>query len=256
MTKKTTITACVIAKDNQNIITDCLESLTWADEVLLVDTGSTDMTVDIAKRLGARVVHYKKGSYNDWRNKGLKEANGEWILYIDSDERVTDKLRDEVTSITKSTNYVAFAIPRKNRIFGKEFKYGGEYPDYQRRLFRKSKLKKWTGELHEQPVIDGDLGYLSSHILHLKHNNLSDMVTKTNWWSEKEAKLMFDANHPPMNVRRFVSAMVREFWDRMIKKKGYKDGPEGIIYSLYQVFSKFVSYAKLWEMQVHGKNDK
>ncbi len=249
------LTACIIAKNNQNDITDCIESLKFADEILLVDTGSSDMTPEIAKRLGARVIRYNKGSYDAWRTKGLREAKGAWILYMDTDERVSADLQREIMStiITSQDTYGGYAIPRKNIIFGKEFRYGGQRPDYQKRLFLKAKLKKWTGTVHEEPVFDGELGHLRNSITHFKHSNINEMMIKTNRWSEIEAKLMYDAKHPPMNIARFASAVVREFWDKMVKKEGFRDGPEGIIYSLYQVFSKFVSYAKLWEMQEKAK---
>jgi len=253
-TKK--LTAIVIVKNEQDKITDCLESLTWCNEVVVVDTGSVDNTVKIAKSYGARVIQSKKKSFDEWRNDGLKCALGEWVLYIDADERVTPDLQKEIDLLVNNKKSVinnAFAIPRKNIIFGKEFKFGGEYPDFQKRLFQKKSLVKWTGKVHEQPEFKGELRHLTNALIHLKHNNLSDMVKKTNDWSEIEAKLMFDANHPPMNIPRFISAIAREFWDRMIRKQGFRDGPEGVVYSLYQVFSRLVSYAKLWEMQEKAK---
>lgn len=248
------LTVCVIAKNEQDKIADCIDSVKIADEVLVVDTGSTDLTRDISERMGARVIKYSKGSYDSWRNKGLVEAYGKWILYIDADERVTPKLEKEILELINSQQSTvnclyAYAIPRKNIIFGKEFKYGGEYPDYQKRLFCKTRLNKWKGKVHEYPIFDGDLGYLKGHLTHIKHNSISEMITKTNKWSEIEAKLMFEANHPKMTILKFATASFREFWDRFIKNRGYKDGMEGVIYSFYQIFSRFVSYAKLWEMQ-------
>jgi hypothetical protein len=128
-------------------------------------------------------------------------------------------------------------------------KHGGWWPDYVKRLFKKKILKKWKGELHEEPVFDGVMGHLENTLIHLKEDNLSDMVMKTNNWSEIEAKLMYEANHPKMNLRRFLSAIIREFWHRFIVKKAFLDGAEGIIFGIYQVYSRFFSYAKLWELQ-------
>ena len=254
------LSVVLVVKNGQEKIVDAIESANFADEVVVIDNQSTDMTVDISKKAGARVVKGVKGSYQDVRNRGLKEAKGVWIFYLDFDERIDNKLKDELQKVSsgkdvRSNEFTAFAVPRRNFIFGKEFKYGGEYPDYQKRLFKKSKLKKWIGAVHERPDFDGELGYLKNHLIHLKHDGISEMIDKTNRWSEIEAKLMFDAKHPPMNLLRFTSALVREFFDRFIKKKGYKDGAEGVIYSGYQVFSKFTSYAKLWEMQA-GKSTK
>ncbi|MBN1168607.1 glycosyltransferase family 2 protein [Candidatus Woesebacteria bacterium] len=257
------LSVIIIAKNEEKKLPDCLRSVKWADlpaqagEIIVIDTGSTDKTPSIAKKAGARVVKFTKGTFSDWRNKGLREAKGEWILYIDSDERVSKKLKKEILSIINdrsSTINSAYVIPRRNIIFGKEFKHGGQYPDYVKRLFLRSKLKIWEGDLHEEPVFEGELGYLINSLIHIKHDNLHDMIEKTNRWSETEANLMFDANHPKMNVIRFCTAIFREFSLRFIKQKAFLDGYEGVIYGIYQVYSRFISYAKLWEIQL--KNNK
>ena len=256
------ISVIVIARDEEKNLPDCLKSIKWADEIIIVDSGSKDNTVNIARNFGARVVQQLTGGFSAIRNKGVKEAKGDWILYVDADERVSSSLRKEINSkiakgrtagLDSKSKFSAYAIPRKNIILGKEMRYGGWWPDYVKRLFLKKNFKQWTGELHEEPEFEGELEHLIQPFIHLKHDNLSDMVTKTNEWSEIEARLMFVANHPPMNFPRFVSAMAREFWTRIVKYNAFLDGPEGIIYAQYQVFSRFVSYAKLWELQI--KND-
>ena len=249
------VSAIVLAGNAEDLIKDCLESLSWVDEILVINTGSTDKTVDIARKFKAQVFTAPKGSFSDWRNFGAKKAEGDWLFYVDADERVTPLLRREIeTEIEKENQeYTAFAIPRRNFILGKELRHGGWWPDYAKRLFRRGKFKKWTGELHEEPVFEGKLGHLGNPLIHLKHDNLSDMVEKTNEWSEIEARLMYDANHPPMNIPRFITAMFREFWLRMVRQIAFLDGPKGIIYALYQVYSRFISYAKLWELQLEKK---
>lgn len=199
------------------------------------------------------LVKGENGSFNDWRNEGLKRSKMDWILYLDSDEEITKELENEILDLIKaqSQEFNYYAIPRRNKIFGKEFKYSGQYPDYQKRLFKRNKLTKWTGEVHEEPQIEGAIGHLKSPILHHKNMTISEMVEKTNKWSEIEAKLMFEANHPPMNLARFMSAGFREFIKRFIKEKAFLDGKEGIIYGIYQIYSKLISYSKLWEMQVN-----
>jgi len=211
------------------------KSVAWCDELVLVKG--------------------VKGSFNDWRNEGLKRAKGEWILYLDSDEEVTESLKIEIQSllIVHGSRFTAFAIPRRNFIFGQEFKYSGQYPDYQKRLFKRSKLTKWVGDVHEEPLFKGELGHLKNPILHHKNMTISEMVEKTNKWSEIEAKLMFEAKHPPMNCFRFFTAGFREFWLRFVKQKAFLDGKEGVIYGIYQIYSKLISYSKLWEMQLNKK---
>lgn len=244
------VTAIVITKNEEAQIDECLSSLSWCNEIVVVDTGSNDKTIQIAKKHTGVVVGTEGGSYSDWRNLGLLKAKNEWIFYLDSDERCSDSLRNEILNTTSSkTVFSYFAIPRSNIILGKEMKHGGWWPDYVKRLYKKRNIKGWVGELHEEPRVEGKMGFLTNPITHIKHDNFKDMLEKTNTWSAVEAKLMFDANHPPMNPLRFTSAITREIWKRMVLEKGFLDGPEGILYSIYQMYSKFISYAKLWELQ-------
>ena len=248
------ISAIVIAYNEEKMISDCLKSLEWVDELLVIDNGSTDKTSEIAKKTKARVINYSKGhNFSEVRNYGLNEAEGEWVLYIDADERITLELKEEIKDIIggssleqKKYNY---AIPRKNVILGKELTHGGWYPDYVKRLFLKTNLQKWSGDLHEEPEYIGEIKHLTNPMTHIKHESFAEMIEKTNKWSGIEAQLMFSAGHPPMTIPRFLSAMTREFWKRMIIKVAFLDGPEGIMFAMYQVYSRFISYAKLWELQ-------
>lgn len=117
------------------------------------------------------------------------------------------------------------------------------------RLFRTSQLKGWHGKLHETPDVNGVVGELHAPLFHYTHRDLSSMVEKTNTWSEVEAKLRLDANHPKMTWWRFPRVMLSAFYDSYIKQKGYKAGTAGLIESIYQGFSMFITYAKLWELQ-------
>jgi glycosyltransferase involved in cell wall biosynthesis len=250
--KKVSLSAILIVKDEEAKIKDCLESVAWVDEIIIVDTGSKDATKLIAKKYTTKIYDISGGSYDSWRNYGLKKANGIWIFYIDADERVSDALRSEITQLIKSTNskYNAYAIPRKNIILGREMIHGGWWPDYVKRLYKRKDLKYWKGKLHEEPVFDGEIGHLINPLIHKKHDKLFEMTNKTNSWSEIEAEMLFESGHPKMVWWRFVRIMLSELWDRLVVKKGFLDGVEGIIYSIYQMWSRFITYAKLWELQM------
>ncbi len=248
------LSVLIIAKNEEEMIGKCLESVSWADEVVVTDTGSTDKTIDIAKKHKARVEEFAKGkNYSDWRNYALTKAKNDWILFVDADERVTPQLRDEIKKTVESPGgFSGFAIPRRNILLGHEMRYGGWSPDYVLRLIKKDNIKGYKGEVHEQPEIEGEVGKLKEPFIHITHRSLTEMVEKTNKWSEIEARLMYEASHPKMNVLRFLGAMIREFWYRAILKLGFLDGPVGIIEIMFQVFSRFVVYAKLWEMQTNA----
>lgn len=246
------VSVVIIAKNEEEKISKAIKSAAWANEVIVIDDGSVDKTAAISRSLGAKVIKFKKKkrTFSDKRNFGLEKARGEWILYLDADERVMPELKKEILEIVKKPKYTAYAIPRKNIVLGRELKYGGFGKfDQVKRLFKKSKLEKWVGEVHEEPVFAGELGHLKNKLLHIKAQTLTEMIEKTNEWSEIEARLMFAAQHPSMNILRFISATLREFWFRFIRRGAFLDGSTGIIHGLYQVFSRFVSYAKLWEMQ-------
>lgn len=249
------ISAVIVAKNEEKKLPECLKSIDWISEIVLVDNDSVDKTSIIGKRFGAKTYKYKNGSFSERKNYAFDKTTKKWVLFIDADEVVSEKLKEEILKVIeeKESVFKVYAIPRKNIIFGKEFKHGGQWPDYVVRLFMRENFVRWESELHEQPKFKGELGYLNSHFIHNKHDSISEMIDKTNGWSEIEAKLMFKANHPKMNLIRFMSAISREFWLRFVRQTSFLDGTEGIIYGMYQVYSRFISYAKLWEMQLSKK---
>ncbi len=244
------LSAVIIARNEEKHIAKCIKSLSFSDEIIVVDNKSTDSTIRIAKELKATVYsHSAENSFSELRNFAVQKAHGEWLLFVDADEEVSPKLSKEIQSLIEKSALNGYAIPRRNILLGHAMHWGGWWPDYVLRLIRKDKLKHWQGNLHEQPKIDGNIGKLKNPLIHTTHESLTEMVDKTNKWSEIEAQLMLDAKHPPMNLVRFFTGAFREFWYRAIVKLGFLDGPIGIIEIIYQTFSRFISYAKLWEMQ-------
>lgn len=243
------ISAVVIAKNEENIIADCLSSISFCDEVIVIDNNSSDQTSSIAKKMGARVFDINTDDFSKLRNYGFEKASYEWILHIDADERVTSELarsiKHQVLSIKKK-NITAFEVKRKNFYYGN---YEWPYIEKIIRLFKKDKLKGWKGKIHESPDINGEVGELDGFLLHYSHRDLSSMVSKTIEWSQIEAKLRLNTNHPQMTWWRFPRVMFSAFFDSYIKQGGWKVGTVGIIESFYQAFSIFITYAKLWEIQ-------
>ena len=238
------LSAIVIARNEEARIKKCLSSLAWADEIIVVDNGSTDTTREIAKDNGATVISARDiHDFSRLRTIGKEKAHGEWLLYVDADEVVTPELAKEIQKVTRPP--VSYAIHRKNNYLGQPW----PFEEKILRLFHTSALKEWYGELHESPRVEGEIGELSASLLHYTHRTLEEMVAKTNEWSQAEAKFRFDAGHPPVVWWRFIRVMLTAFINSFVKQGGWKAGTVGWIESIYQAFSMFITYAKLWELQ-------
>jgi glycosyltransferase involved in cell wall biosynthesis len=248
-TSRKSITAIVITKNEESMIANCLASLRCADEVIVVDSGSTDNTLGIANREGAMIVEVSEGSFATWREAGLHAAHSDWVFYVDADERVTPKLATEITDTIQFTSNAAFALARNNIHFGKWLEHGGWETDKIVRLFRRTALKSWSGEVHESAQVDGILGELKEPLVHLTHRNIKDGLVKSAVWTDIEARLLFDARTKPVKPFTLVRKFLMEFIRRLVIKKGYKDGMEGWIESFQQAINRFFVYERLWELQ-------
>jgi len=149
----------------------------------------------------------------------------------------------------KSSQFSHFAIPRANHFLGQRVKYGGTYPDYVIRLYKKPNIKKWVGSLHEKAVVSGNLGYLKNDLLHFTHTDITSMLQKSIIWTQTEAQALYDNNHPPIYWWRFPRMMLNKLWQRLIKQQMYKDGIVGWISAIFETFNTFIIYARLWEIQ-------
>jgi len=243
----TKLSVIILAKNVAGEIVMALETSKFASEIIVVDTGSTDDTIAVAKKHGAKIVHSPGTSFSKWRNDGAKAATGDWLLYLDSDERIPVKLANEIISTIENPDHQAYTISRYEIFLGKHLDHWGD-PRVLRLMERKS-LKRWEGKLHEQPIINGTIGKLKQQMVHLSHKNIDEKVPNTMNWSKTEAQMIFDAGHPPMAGWRFIRIMLTEFWYRCVRQGLWKDGTEGWIEIIYQMFSKFVTYERLWELQ-------
>ena len=244
--KDVQLSAIILAKNAEELIGECLQSVAFCDEIIVVDTGSTDTTIAIAKKHGARVVRGVDGNFAENRNIGMREAKGEWLLYVDTDERVSPELRKEIQSAIQNGTDAAYRLERKNF-------YLGNHPwpkiELLERLFKKSQLREWYGALHETAKVAGSIGQLHGFLLHYTHRDLASMLEKTIAWSPIEAQLRFDANHPKIVTWRLIRVMLTGFWNSYITQGGWKAGVMGWVESIYQGYSMFITYATLWEMQ-------
>ena len=247
----------VLAGNEEEVIRDCLVSASFADEIILVLANSSDNTQKIATslKLSLKIVkttdEYHK-NFSKWRNLGYKAATGDWILYLDADERITESLRNEITkTIIKPITDSYYVIPRANHYLGKRVRFGGSYPDYVKRLYLRKDFSGYQGYLHEEPIIKGTFGYLKNDLLHYTHRNLTSMIQKTLVWTDMEAQALFDSHHPPVYWWRFPRMIFTKVWERLIRQQMWRDGTVGWISVIFEAFDTFIIYARLWEKQVY-----
>lgn len=260
------ITTLIHTRNEEGNIKDCIQSAKpLSENIIVIDMESTDKTVEIAKSMGAEIKIFKYSKYVEpARTFGISQVKTDWVLILDADERMTQELAQEINeTLTKNistldtgekNNLIShYRIPRKN-IFGKKkwLKHGGWWPDYQIRLFNKGHLKDWPTRIHSTPIFEGSCNYLSNPITHFFHGNLEEMVKKTMIYEEIEADLLFQARRH-VNTLTFFRKFFGELFRRLIFKMGFLDGKYGIIESLYQAYSKTITYIFLYEKYENEK---
>ncbi len=247
------ISAIVITKNEEKNIKNCLKSLSWADEIIVVDNGSKDRTVEFARQFTSKIYTTSFKSFAKKREVGQKKAKFDWLFYLDADERIGEELKKEIRKAVKREKLAAYEIPRQNIIFGKKMLHGGWYPDFNTRLIKKKRLLGWFGKVHESPKIDGKIGKLKNPITHLTHQNVTSCLKSIIEWTQIEADLLFKTNHPPVTLITFLKTVPAEFFRRLIFKRGFQDGIQGLIESFLQAFNTFIVYTRLWELQQEGR---
>lgn len=243
------LSVVVITKNEESRIRACLESVKWADELIVVDNGSNDNTLKKAREYTDQIFEVDLQDFAEIRNFAIGKAKGDWVLYIDADERVLSPLKDEIHEIIETDKYSAIALSRKNIVFGQEVSYGPFSPDWVIRLLKKNAFEQWMGRVHEYPKFRGQLGYSKESLIHLTHRSLDQIVLKSLEWSKIDAKLRLEANHPKMTGWRFLRILMSELFNQGFKRGGFFNGTVSIMDSILQSFSMYMSYVRLWEMQ-------
>lgn len=243
------ISVLILAKNEEEMIADCISQLDFAGEIIVLDQSSTDRTAQIAEHLGAKVYVTDEEDFSENRNLLKNKSKHEWLLYLDADERINQVTINEILQKTNENNNDAFYFPRKNIMLGKWLKHGGWWPDYVPRLFKKNALVKWTGEVHESPVIEGTYRYMTNHITHITARSVSQMFNKSIKWAKIEAGLYKKANAQPITKVKITKAIVSEFTKRYIVKKGFLDAKIGFIQAIYQSLHAAIVLTYLWEIQ-------
>ena len=250
---KVKLTVAVMAKNEEKRLPSCLDTVRWADEIVILDDESTDGTVRVAESYGARCVKRKMDIEGRHRNFLYALATNEWVLSLDADEQVTPELAAEIQNIVRANDaaYAGYSIPM--RIFiGKRWIQGaGYYPSARLKLFRRDKFKYEEAGVHPRVFLDGKCGRLQGELLHYSFRDFSHFMAKFNRETDLEAQKWVQDGRRMSFGRAFYKATDR-FFRAYITKKGYRDGFLGFIFSCFSSWYQLLTYAKYWEIKTNA----
>ncbi len=249
------ISATVIVHNEEDNIAAVCESISWADEIVIVDSDSSDHTVEIARRYPDRIFNHPFRGYKDKHEFADSQTTGDWIFWIDADERVTPKLRAVIESLRRrdpATLPDGFRIARRTQLLNRWIKHSGWYPDYQMRLYRKS-ASYWDGvPPHQTARVRGRVETLQGELLHYTKRDLSEYHRMT----ESYATLAADYYNQQGRRARLLDLLLRPaaaFLRAYVLKQGFRDGMPGVIIAMFTAYGVFLQYAKLWELNRSSK---
>lgn len=246
------ISVIMVVRNEEEQIRECLETVSWSDEIVIVDQSSTDSTINIAKEFTDKIFETpSKGYCEPDRNFAIEKASSIWIFYIDADERVSPELKNEILSIVKSDDpRSAYYVNRRNYFFGKWIKTCGWYPAPVLRLFKKEEVK-FPDEIHQVPIHKEEYGFLKNDLIHYSYNSLNEYFEKFNRYTTQIAKDEFKRGIRAKGFYFVVYMALKPiyiFFRKFIWLQGFKDGIRGFLISFSSSLTIFVSKIKLWEI--------
>ncbi|PIU41099.1 MAG: hypothetical protein COS99_07115 [Candidatus Omnitrophica bacterium CG07_land_8_20_14_0_80_42_15] len=246
---KIPVTVVVLTKNEESNIADCLDSVTWADEIILVDDMSADKTCDVASKYTNKIFKRKMDVEGSHRNWAYSQARNKWVLSLDADEMVSDGLRTEIERLMKGPiRFSAFSIPLRNFIGKYWVRHGGWYPAGKVRLFNKDKFRYEEVGVHPRVFIDGECGHLTKDIIHKGYPNLAHFLDSLNRQTTLEAQKWVDDKRK-MSFGIGLRKAHDRFFKAYVLKKGYKDGFIGFMVAFFAYLYQIMSYAKYWELK-------
>ena len=243
------LTVVTLTLNEERNITECLAKVQWADQRLVVDSGSTDRTVELARAGGAEVMQIEWKGYGHARNLALERASGDWVLWLDADERVPEALSGEIRQIlaTNDTQVSGYELARRAYFLGKWIRHCGWYPGYIVRLFRKGKAHFTETLVHEALTVDGPVGRMKNDLLHFTDHDLEQYFRKFNSYTSLAARDMAAARRSA-GIADLLFRPPFMFLKMYVLRGGFMDGIHGFVLCVVSSAYVFVKYAKLWEL--------
>ncbi|HJN38908.1 MAG TPA: glycosyltransferase family 2 protein [Chloroflexota bacterium] len=239
------IAAVVLTHNEAARIDACLAMLRWADRMVVLDSASEDGTAEAARAAGAEVINRAFGDFAEQRNHALAVVETDWILFVDADEQISPELAAEIRQRAGREEYVAYAIPRRNRILGGWLRATGWYPDHQTRLLRRDSCR-YTNDrpVHEVVEVDGPVGTLQSEMRHAGADSIAEFREQQRRYAALAAEGL-RRRGIRAGIRSPFGQALREFWRRMVELRGYRDGWRGLVLSVLMVEHEFRVYSQL-----------
>jgi len=253
MNKQMRLSVVIATRDEEKNIGKCMESVKWADEIVIVDDVSADRTVEICKGYTNKIfINDSKEDFHKNKNLGIEKASKDWILSIDADERITEKLSEEIKNAIQDKERIGYYISRKNYFLGKWIRGCGWYPDYIIRLFRKG-VTEWPLEIHDVPSIKdkSKVGYLNNSLIHMSYTSIEQYIKKFAQYTTKLAKEEHEKGTRITKVNFLFLFLIKPlywFCRKYFLMHGYAQGFRGFFISVASASTIFMSYAKLWEI--------
>jgi glycosyltransferase involved in cell wall biosynthesis len=245
------LSAVVLTKNSEGHIADCIASLTFCDDILVLDDNSADKTVKIAKKMGANVlIRALNDDFAAQRNYALGKVKGDWVLFVDSDEIITKELGDEIVNVISdntSNTLDGYFLKRQDIFLGHKMHYGEFGRTQLLRLARKN-TGSWKRSVHEYWDIAGETGKLSNVILHYSHKNLKDFISSVNRWSTLHTQAN-SLEGKKSNMSKIIFMPVIHFIKNYLFGLGFLDGMPGFVAAVIMSFHSFLSWSKLWMLQ-------
>lgn len=237
--------------NEERVIADCLQSVRFADEIVVVDSFSTDRTLEIARRYTDRILQHPFWSHGAQNNWAIPQAKHGWVLIVDADERVTPELASELSKLLAAPDCDGYWIRRRNFFLGKELRYGSGGKDSVLRLFRRDKGRYQEKHVHSQVELSGQAGSCRGTLLHYSYQSLDDFTRKGQRFTRGGALTAFEKGAHSSAGGMLMHACGR-FFKSYLLKRGFLDGTEGLIYAFMEADHTFLKYAKLWELERKG----
>lgn len=242
------LSVILITLNEERNLRRCLESVSFADEIVLNDTGSTDRTLEIAREFNCRILEMPFPGFGIAKQKALEAATGDWVLSIDADEELDEELQRAVQAAVAGEEHAGYEIVRKSQFLGHWIMHSGWYPDKILRLFRRERARFTDARVHERVVVKGSIGVLAGHMLHYTYSDITQYLKKMDQYSTLSALTLHN------DGRRFATSQLlvkppAYFVKMYLLKSGWRDGLPGLILALLSSFHELVKFAKLWEVE-------